>query len=88
MDFAVSYGPRGLNRLRDFFASKTRDSARVYRNTRVIAHALWQDYAIVAVQREAERLGSVAIPQESTGATYAFHRAAGEWRVLALVRTW
>jgi hypothetical protein len=90
VDFAVSYGARGLNTLRDFFASKQRpsDSVIVYRTTRVVAHAIWQDYAIVAVQRDAERLGAVAIPQESTGATYAWRRVGGEWRLLAVVRTW
>ncbi|HKS04778.1 MAG TPA: hypothetical protein VJR92_00570 [Gemmatimonadaceae bacterium] len=90
VDFAVSYGPGGLNRLRDFFATKQRagDSVRVFRNTRVIAHAVWQDYAIVAVQRDAERLGAIPLPQESTGATYAWRRVGAEWRLLAVVRTW
>lgn len=88
-NFAVSYGPKGLNTLRDYFASTHRgDTSAVFRHTRVIAHALWEDYAIIAVQRDAERLGAIPIPQEGTGATYAFHRVGAEWRVLALIRNW
>jgi hypothetical protein len=88
-DVAVSFGPGGLNRLRDLMATRRRgDSSFVFRHTRVTAHSIWLDYAVVGVQRDAEMLGTMAVPRETTGAVYLFHRVAGEWRLLALVRNW
>jgi hypothetical protein len=88
-NFSVGYGPTALNDVRNFFFSRHRgDTSAVLRTTRVNAHALWGDYAVIGVLREKELHGVIALPRETTGAVYAFHRVAGEWRLLALVRDW
>jgi hypothetical protein len=86
----VEQGRDGVKRVRDFFFSSARgrDSGAVLRHTRVNAYSMWGDYAIVAVQRDAEYRGVIPVQGESSGAVYAFHRAEGEWRLLALIRNW
>jgi hypothetical protein len=85
----VEYGPGAVSRVRDaFVALHGQDTTAVLRHTRVNAYALWGDYAIVGVVRAAEDRGFVPLPRDATGAVYAFHRAEGEWRLLALVRNW
>jgi hypothetical protein len=87
--YLVEHGPEGVRRVRDAFASiHVGDTAAVLRHTRVNAYALWGDYAIVGVVREAEDRGVIPMPDRRTGAVYAFHRVDGEWRLLALVRNW
>jgi hypothetical protein len=85
----VEYGRDGVKRVRDFFFSaQARDSGVILRHTRVTAYSMWGDYAIVAVQRDAEYRGVIPVPGEGSGAAYAFHRTGGEWRLLAIIRNW
>jgi hypothetical protein len=85
----VEHGPDAVGRVRDaFVAIHGQDTAAVLRHTRVNAYALWGDYAIISVVRQAEDRGFVPLPRESTGAAFAFHRVNGEWRLLAVIRNW
>ena len=85
----IGFGERGLYDLRDkFFSSHRGDSTAVMTYTHVIATVLWRDYAVVAVNRPAEQMGAMALRRSAGGATYLFHFADGEWRLLAIVRTW
>ena len=86
--YLVEYGPDGVKRVRDAFVALHRDSSAVLRHTRVNAHAMWRDYAIISVVREAEDRGVVPLPKLTSGAVYLFHRAEGEWRLLAVIRNW
>jgi len=86
--YLVEYGSGGVKRVRDAFVALHRDSAVVLRHTRVNAHAMWGDYAIISVVRAAEDRGVVPLPNLTGGAVYLFHRAEGEWRLLAVVRNW
>jgi hypothetical protein len=88
---AVVYmGEAGLDQAREaFFANLgAKDSASVFNYTRLRAVVVWQDYAVVAVNRPAERRGIQELPTGGGGASYIFHRAAGQWRLLTIVRTW
>jgi hypothetical protein len=86
---AVAYGPGGVNAIRDlFFTRHQGDTNAVLRSVRVVAHAVWTNYAIVGVRRDQQALGAVPVPAATTGAVYAFRRHGAEWRVLALVRSW
>ena len=85
----IGFGERGLLDLRDkFFASHRGDSTAVLTYAQVIATVVWRDYAVVAVNRPAEQLGALRLRQGAGGSTYLFHFANGEWRLLAIVRTW
>jgi hypothetical protein len=88
---AVVYmGEQGLNQAREaFFANLgAKDSASVFNYTRLRAVVIWHDYAVVAVNRPAERRGIQELPNGSGGASYIFHRAEGQWRLLTIARTW
>jgi hypothetical protein len=85
----IEYGPGGLALIRSaYFKAHARDAKAIMHHSRVNAYALWDDYAIVSVAREAEVKGVVALAKETNGVVYAFHRVGAEWRLLALVRTW
>jgi hypothetical protein len=85
----VRHDAGGANEIRDmFFARFASDTTAVLRLTRVNAHAMWGDYAIVSVSRERQSRGIATVAGTATGSVYAFHRVAGEWRLLAVVRTW
>lgn len=85
----IGFGEPGRFELRDkFYASHRGDSTAVLTYTQVIATVLWRDYALVAVNRPAEQLGALALRRGAGGATYLFHLVAGEWRLMAIVRTW
>ena len=85
----VGYGAEGMNSLRNlFFARHQNDTTAVLHDARVTAHAIWQDYALVSVLREAEARGVIPIEGKMTGAVYAFHRVDGEWRLLAFAKNW
>jgi hypothetical protein len=89
LNVTVGYGTTGLTELRNFFFSRhAADSQAVLHYTRVNAHAMWENYAIIGVVREKQLKGAVPIPNETTGAVYAFHRVGAEWRVLAMIRNW
>jgi hypothetical protein len=88
---AVLYqGDSGLDKAREaFFASVgARDTGSVFNYTRIRAAVIWGDYAVVAVNRPAERRGVQQLQTGGGGASYIFHRASGEWRLLAISRTW
>lgn len=88
-ELTIGFGERGLLDLRDkFFAGHRSDSTAVLTYAHVIATVLWRDYAVVAVNRPAELMGAMRLRQGAGGSTYLFHFANGEWRLLAIVRTW
>lgn len=88
-DVPIEYGTGGLTLLRSaYFKAHANDAKAVMHHSRVNAYALWDDYAIISVVREAELKGVLAIAKETNGVVYAFHRVGAEWRLIALVRTW
>jgi hypothetical protein len=85
----IGFGERGLYDIRDkFFAAHRGDSTAVLTYAHVIATVVWRDYAVVAVNRPAEQMGAMALRKGAGGSTYLFHQVDGEWRLLAIVRTW
>jgi hypothetical protein len=84
------YGEDGVKRARDAFYAGigSRDSLAVLTYSKVRAAVLWRDYAVVAVNRPAERRGVQQLDRGLGGATYLFHHVGGEWRLLSIVRTW
>jgi len=88
-ELTVGFGLSGLKEIRDkFFAAHQGDSTSILSYAQVVATVLWRDYAVVAVNRPAEQMGARKLRQGSGGVTYLFHFASGEWRLLAIVRTW
>lgn len=88
-ELTIGFGPKGLMELRDkFFAAHRKDSTAVLTYAHVIATVVWRDYAVVAVNRPAEQMGALTLRQGAGGSTYLFHLVNGEWRLLAIVRTW
>lgn len=88
-ELTVGFGLPGLKEIRDqFFAAHPGDSTSILTYAQVVATVLWRDYAVVAVNRPAEQMGAMKLRQGSGGVTYIFHFASGEWRLLAIVRTW
>ena len=55
---------------------------------RVRTVALWGDYAVISVARDGDRAPGSPPAPTAGGATYIFHRTGGEWRLLAVPRTW
>jgi hypothetical protein len=88
-ELTIGFGVAGLADVRDkFYGAHQADTTAMLTYAQVIATVLWNDYAVVAVNRPVERLGAVKMRQGVGGATYVFHFVAGEWRLLAIVRTW
>ncbi len=88
-ELTIGFGEAGRRDLRNrFFASHRGDSTAVLTYAHVIATVLWRDYAVVAVNRPAEQMGALQLRQGAGGSTYLFHLANGEWRLLAIMRTW
>lgn len=86
---SVFQGDSGVARLRDaYYAANANVPNAVLLYTRVRALTVWNDYAVVAVNRPAEQRAVLALPQGGGGASYIFHREAGEWRLLVIARTW
>ena len=86
---AVFQGDSGLTRAREqYFAGHARDTSAVFLYTSVKALVLWRDYAVIAVNRPAERQATVALQKGAGGATYLFRREKDEWRLLVIARTW
>jgi hypothetical protein len=85
----IGFGEAGLSDIRNkFFAEHRGDSTSVLTYANVIATVVWRDYAVVAVNRPAEQMGAMALRKGVGGSTYLFHHSDGEWRLLAIVRTW
>jgi hypothetical protein len=88
-ELTIGFGLNGLTEIRDkFFASHRGDSTAILTYAQVVATVIWQDYAVVAVNRPAEQMGAMKLRVGSGGVTYLFHFVSGGWRLLAIVRTW
>lgn len=82
-------GEQGLDAARDaYYAANAKDPNSIFEYTRVRAMVIWDDYAVVAVNRPVESRGIVKLPRGAGGASYIFHRVDGEWRLLVIARTW
>ncbi len=84
------FGPEGQQRARDeFFTAVGRKTPDAELSYIVVAPmVIWQDYAMVGVNRPRER-GGVEIGSGSNGgAAYLLRRIGGEWRLLSIVRSW
>jgi hypothetical protein len=46
------------------------------------------DYAVLSVERESERQGTVPLPQFRSGASYVLHKVGSEWRLIGYARVW
>jgi hypothetical protein len=89
VELTIGFGAQGLGDVRNkFYAAHQGDSTAVLTYAQVVATVLWRDWAVVAVNRPAEQMGAMRLRQGSGGASYLFHYVAGEWRLLAIVRTW
>jgi len=63
------------------------DSAFAY--ARVAPIVTWGDYGLATVRRQNELPGGgEARTNDGVNASYLFHRVAGEWRLLAIARSW
>lgn len=88
-ELTIGFGAEGLADVRNkFYSAHPTDTASVLTYAHVVATVLWRDYAVVAVNRPAEQMGAVKLRQGVGGTTYLFHFVAGEWRLLAIVRSW
>ena len=86
---AVYEGTSGLAQARnEFFSKHANDTSAVFLYTGVKALVLWREYAVIAVDRPAERQAAVALQKGAGGATYIFRREQNEWRLLVIARTW
>ncbi len=73
----------------DFFTavgSKTPDAELAYIVLAPIV--IWQDYAVVGVNRPRERGGFAVASGSNGGAVYLLRRVGSEWRLLSIVRSW
>jgi hypothetical protein len=84
------FGPDGQQRARDeFFAAVGAKNPSADLSTVVVAPmVIWQDYAVVGVNRPRERAGVEVGSGSNGGAAYLWRRVAGEWRLLSIVRSW
>ena len=84
------FGRDGQQRARDeFFTAVGATNPNADLSYTVVAPmVIWQDYAVVGVNRPRER-GGIAVGSGSNGgAAYLLRRVAGEWRLLSIVRSW
>jgi hypothetical protein len=82
-------GDSAVQRARDaFFAARGTDTTAVFLYTQVTTLVLWREYAVVAVNRPAEKQAVVRLQKGVGGATYIFRREKNEWRLLVIARTW
>ena len=89
VSFVLAYGEEGLNRMRDAFHTRTRETpGSVLNYVRVRAAVVWRDLAVIAVNRPIDSRGAVSIQQSAGGAAYIFRYSKGEWRLLTITRTW
>jgi hypothetical protein len=85
----IGYGPAAVNELRNWYYGKfgsEPDSALRY--VRLTSHAMVGDYAVLSVERESERQGTVPLPQFRSGASYVLHKVGSEWRLIGYARVW
>ena len=77
-------GDSALRRTRAAFFARdtTRDAAFAY--AQVAPLVVWGDYALATVRRLSElRSGDWTTGEDAGNASYLFHRAGAEWRLLA-----
>ena len=85
----VFQGDSGVAKLRDaYYVAHANIPNAVLLYTRIRVLTVWNDFAVVAVNRPAEQRGILQLPQGGGGASYIFHRVNGEWRLLVIARTW
>jgi len=84
------FGPEGQRRARDeFFAAVGGKAPEAELSYIVVAPmVIWQDYAMVGVNRPRERGGVEVGSGSNGGAAYLLRRVGGEWRLLSVVRSW
>ncbi len=84
------FGPSGEQHVRNEFftnvGSRDRQAELAYIRIGPIAH--WRGWAVVGVDRPKERGGFALGSGSNGGAVYLLRRVAGEWRLLAIVRSW
>jgi hypothetical protein len=83
----IFVGDTGLARGRAAFFAASRDHDVLFSYARIRALVLWRDYAVAAVNRQAQRQEMQPVDQGG-GAAYIFHRVGREWRLLTITRTW
>ena len=70
------------------FARETKADA-TFDYARVAPLLTWGDYGLATVRRQSEfRSGETAVRNDAVSASYLFHRAGGEWRLLVIARSW
>lgn len=86
----VLQGDSALLRERDaFFARNSGREDAIFTYTKVRAAVTWENFAVAAVNRPAQSAGGTReLSVGGGGASYLFHRADGQWRLLAVVRSW
>ena len=84
------FGRDGQQRARDeFFTAVGATNPNADLSSIVVAPmVIWQDYAVVGVNRPRERAGVEVGSGSNGGAAYLLRRVAGEWRLLSIVRSW
>lgn len=71
-----------------YFGRDARSEA-TFDYARVAPLVVWRDYGVATVRRRSDfRNGTTAVTNESVSASYVFHRVGGEWRLLAIARSW
>lgn len=85
----IGYGPESVNELRNWYYGKfSSEPDSALRYVRLKSHAMLGDYAMLAVERESERQGTVPLPQFRSGASYVLHKVGSEWRLIGYARVW
>ena len=82
-------GDSTLRRSRSAFFARDTAARAVYAYARGAPVVVWGDYALATVRRLSELRGGIVTAEGDAGnASYVFHRAGGEWRLLAIARSW
>lgn len=82
-------GSDALSNARNEFASVNLNRAGSELQFIFISPAIiWRDWAVVTVTRPIEERGVVVGSRNNGGVVYLMRKTAGEWRLLAIMRTW
>lgn len=85
----IVQGDSALGRSRTAFFARDSAKGAVFSYAQAGPVMVWGDYAIAAVRRLSELRGGDATAEGDAGnASYLFHRAGGQWRLLAIARSW
>jgi len=84
------FGPEAQPRVRnEFFTAVGSETPEAELSYIVVAPmVIWQDYAMVGVNRPRERGGFELASGSNGGAAYLLRRVGSEWRLLSIVRSW